>query len=1815
MLNPSAFPCAVKLEARAPDDPESGEPGGEQDTFAVFPAEMTLAPGESREVKVTAYPKGDLPTPADAEEDSLADAERARSERLREKRGVIAATVEGNPHPATFAVSCVPTAPSVAVDFYPEKTAAKKRAAEAKAAAAAAAALAAAAEKKRARVLGVEAKRRAEAAKTKPSRRQPKADGEGDGEAEGDAAAETAAEAEETREPDEEPENEEASAETKPEEKEEEDEPPGEPGVFFGRRLCDETKAERAIVVRNDSLVPARWTLVPPEDTELTASLAVDKNAGLLAPGEETSVSFAFGSAEPEEVSALFSLRVFDEGGAFADAPPQVTEIKVEGETWKIDVDVAFPDLAEASEAAGETNETNETNETAEGEGATPATEAPRKKERLDFGLMKSTETATRRVVLTNNGKYAARFDFELRRLAKEVFTVEPSSGEIEPGASAECAVVFDVSRTADPNARRLKLVDAPDVVLTISEPEPVEEQAKSAMAAAKARTKKERDAASLLEDAEKKERRRAAARASRRVVVHASVDASFAEYALTPRRGVDFGPHLPGADAAAVGTRAFDVTNHGAFPFEVYAFDYGGRDGDGGGGDGDGDGETLGAPAPPPKPEGDALTIGAFVVRPVGGTIEPGEKLTFECEFAPADDRAFSELLGLHVADRDPRDQPLGVPYELRGESVVPGVAAGDAALASVFEEHEVIDRELDAYLSDGKTFPPSGPRRAVSAVYSRRDGAFSFGAVTAEMEPEPEPPRAEETPDAEGDGEASAGAGDEKAAAEAAESAAPLAARAVTANFRIFNPKRVACVVDVALTPLGDQQDEPFPMSLLPGSETLVIKPREHAFVTVAFAPRAIRSYAAALEASVRDGADAVRFELRGEGALPHVTVDAPAFVDPETGAPTVRFGRAAVGARMEKRVLLRNDGALVAFARVDAEGSARRARGVRGGDGPFTVVGAGVTHEIKPGHVKALRVLYEPREVKRSTNVGATDGDGAADGADGADGATREDYADVLELTLAVRENPFETRSIRVVGEAYAPDVVFEHLPSAKTAKTAKTAKEYAEDYAEDHLASDDDDDAPADASALRFEDGPVGTSRSATFSLTNVSRKPWRFEWPANDEIDAADDAAAFAFSPRVGHLPPGTSTQITVAFTPKAPASHGLDAEHPPLEMRVQLAPVKAYYEGTHEAFLALRGASGDAADAADASGDADAAPAAAPAPLPPRLLRAPRWTDQSVEERYVIESEPTEDPERPGSASTTDAPAAATAATNPNVRKAPRRVKRRFATPEPAHELDADAAKTESLRITAVAADASFDIDESAVAFKPTLMFQARTHAVTLRNTGVANLPFECDVFDPRGADRNASPRERAMYAVSPDAGVVAPGGAVELVVRFAPEEVYASCARTLRVCFPGASAAGAAEAAVPLDGKALRPWCHFDLAESAYLTSGRRLTGEGAVAEIDQSTKVVEFASLGLGARVARRFEVLNPTSEAYAFAWVAQTSSASDAPSDERDSHPSPFRCLTPRGVVAPGKRYEMAFEYAPTSLTGSGLAHERLFVFRADSVGVAVPFLLAGSVNEPRVTLDTARLDFGKCLVGKTRRERVTLANHESVPFKFHFDPFPGRADGDAIESPVVFDPPSGTIGPLGELVVTVEYTPRNEGPRSVNVALRVDRKTDPVRLNVKAEAYAIRETCALEPPDATDGRGSDWLPVALAPAPARNAVSLGRVCVDDVVTRRVVVANEGELAFEAEWRVGLKNPRLAASPEFFSVAPGERKVCVLSYRPTKTETLRDGDAVLKIVNGRSYAFVLEADARKPALVFSAREVKFGDARSAHGRGRRT
>jgi len=69
------------------------------------------------------------------------------------------------------------------------------------------------------------------------------------------------------------------------------------------------------------------------------------------------------------------------------------------------------------------------------------------------------------------------------------------------------------------------------------------------------------------------------------------------------------------------------------------------------------------------------------------------------------------------------------------------------------------------------------------------------------------------------------------------------------------------------------------------------------------------------------------------------------------------------------------------------------------------------------------------------------------------------------------------------------------------------------------------------------------------------------------------------------------------------------------------------------------------------------------------------------------------------------------------------------------------------------------------------------------------------------------------------LLAVVPNTGCVDAGQTIQVTVRFSPTEVE-DCARTLRCTVPHLD-----PACPPLlkkvDGKVLRPWCHFELPES----------------------------------------------------------------------------------------------------------------------------------------------------------------------------------------------------------------------------------------------------------------------------------------------------------------------------------------------------------------------------------------------------------
>lgn len=78
-------------------------------------------------------------------------------------------------------------------------------------------------------------------------------------------------------------------------------------------------------------------------------------------------------------------------------------------------------------------------------------------------------------------------------------------------------------------------------------------------------------------------------------------------------------------------------------------------------------------APPLPAAPEG-ALQVGQFTLDPAEAVVKPGCKQQVSVVFRAEANRAWSSTIGLDISERDHRDQPAGIPYELGGDSCIPG-------------------------------------------------------------------------------------------------------------------------------------------------------------------------------------------------------------------------------------------------------------------------------------------------------------------------------------------------------------------------------------------------------------------------------------------------------------------------------------------------------------------------------------------------------------------------------------------------------------------------------------------------------------------------------------------------------------------------------------------------------------------------------------------------------------------------------------------------------------------------------------------------------------------------------------------------------------------------------------------------------------------------------------------------------------------------------------------------------------------------------------------------------------------------------------
>ena len=370
----------------------------------------------------------------------------------------------------------------------------------------------------------------------------------------------------------------------------------------------------------------------------------------------------------------------------------------------------------------------------------------------------------------------------------------------------------------------------------------------------------------------------------------------------------------------------------------------------------------------------------------------------------------------------------------------------------------------------------------------------------------------------------------------------------------------------------------------------------------------------------------------------------------------------------------------------------------------------------------------------------------------------------------------------------------------------------------------------------------------------------------------------------------------------------------------------------------------------------------------------------------------------------------------------------------------------------------------------------------------------------------------------------------------------------------------------------IEMDGVSERPICHFELPISKF-----KEKKEKAMSPIDSKYNIIEFESLGTNVKNVKRFMVVNPTSQGYEFEWFQDID-------ESKAKEKAMFKCLTPKGVVLSGKKYEMVFEYTP-DIVGT---HESFWVFKIPSEKLQQHFMVVGMVVEPTVLFQVGKVNFGPLLIGGKNREVVNLINQEHIPFPFSFERETIRGSPEYGDSLAV-SPLSGTVQPNSIVPVEIHFRPKFERTYNYNLVCNVKRKARPMVLNVKGVGYTIHHEVFLE--------NSPYPILSKEP----HNFNYGDFFINEKKTKSVTLKNLGDFNFDYVWRRA-SNRYITITPESGTAKKGTTVEFILTYAPVIENTLKY-KATLSIVSGPNYDFHLTGKARKPGMQLNFNKYDFG------------
>ncbi|XP_059569698.1 hydrocephalus-inducing protein homolog [Alligator mississippiensis] len=580
-------------------------------------------------------------------------------------------------------------------------------------------------------------------------------------------------------------------------------------------KLLLHRKDSKALFLKNSTPLPVAWRISGLEN--LGDDFSVPQDQGIIDPHLEFALQLNFRATKALNIKKTIRLEVSDAENILGIV--QIENIQVHAEAYDVALDISFPKGTDGG---------------------------------LDFGVMRVLDEGRQQLSLKNKGKYEIGYSFILQSSEanltnlKSLFTIQPQKGTLAAvDRPTQVQLTFH-------SRKEVKIEDKPILHCQVIEPNVCEGGETIAS-----------------------------------IPIRVSVSSLFSKYSISPASFINFGSMMNGTRK----TCTFTLENKGALDFKFVILKL-----------------MRDVPILPRKGtshlkhsrsrESDTagkiflagkqskrtdslqkdinllvqarLTLGMFTVYPGFGSIASGgqQVITVDCLAEPVG--KCEEFLAIDITDKDPEDNPGGVPYTLMAESCLPAFVVDD--IGSIFEEHRICNN-INLY-QILQTVEGEG-------VFVSDENKFIFTNV--------------------------------------------LVGHQATARFKISNVGKIPCDAFLAVKPISSKAAARINDIFEVDPVRMCIPSRSHAFATVTFTPQTMQSYQCIFEVSI-DGQPSLvsksrnlTFDIIGDGNLPRVTIMRPVLRN-KRGNPLLLFKRLLLGHSEKLPFILKNSGVIPVQMMID-------------------------------------------------------------------------------------------------------------------------------------------------------------------------------------------------------------------------------------------------------------------------------------------------------------------------------------------------------------------------------------------------------------------------------------------------------------------------------------------------------------------------------------------------------------------------------------------------------------------------------------------------------------------------------------------------------------------------------------------------------------------------------------------------------------------------------------------------------------------------------------------------------------------------------